>query len=178
MQKYLNNVQDQFGNALSSVTVTVNELPGGAPATIYSDNGVTPKANPFTNDSDGEFFFYADNGRYDIELTGPLTESISDIRLLDIAAIGSSLVINTDIDTATPPTTEAVTGNYEIYDNENDDLLARIGFSGSNDLRLRNYMHGGTIALEAEDAAGALQSVLQVTPTARQRFTTTVRPDL
>ena len=164
MQKYLNNVQDQFGNALPNVTVTINENPGGGLAAIFSDDGVTPKANPFVNDSDGEFNFYAANGRYDINLTGPLTESIVDIRLLDIAAIGATLVINTDIATATTPTTELVTGNYEIWDLDNTDLLAQIGFVGNNTLGIRNRMHGGQTILSGENAAGTFATMFAGDP--------------
>lgn len=39
-------------------------------STIYSDNILTPKANPFVAASDGFFFFYAANGRYDVTFSG------------------------------------------------------------------------------------------------------------
>ncbi len=39
-------------------------------ATIYSDVSNTPLANPFTADTNGYWFFYALNGRYDITLSG------------------------------------------------------------------------------------------------------------
>ena len=39
-------------------------------ASIYSDNALTAKANPFTSDSNGQFSFYAANGRYDIKFSG------------------------------------------------------------------------------------------------------------
>lgn len=41
-------------------------------ASIYSDNLSTPtaKANPFISASDGTFFFYAPNGRYDVKFSG------------------------------------------------------------------------------------------------------------
>ena len=48
----------------------------------------------------------------------------------------------TDINTATPPTTELVTGNFEIYDLEGVDLLATYGFNGSNELQIINEMYG------------------------------------
>jgi len=76
MQRYTNNVQDGFGNALSGVTVTVREVSGGAIADIFSDNGVSAKANPFTNDPDGEFFFYAADDRYNIFFTGPAQSAL------------------------------------------------------------------------------------------------------
>ena len=161
MQQYRNNVQDQLGNALSSVLVTVNILPAGTPATIFSDNGVTPKSNPFTNDSDGEFSFYAANGRYDIELTGPLTESIPDIILFDEDNLFTPLRILTDIVTADPPTVEAVTGNYEIWDFDNTTQLFNIGFVGSNRILIRNYMESGEMRLQVvPTGGGGFQNIL------------------
>jgi hypothetical protein len=164
MQKYQNNVQDQFGNAITGVTVTIRTNPGGVLATIYSDNGVTAKANPFTNDSDGEFFFYAANGRYDVELTGNASETKQDIILLDIPTTGTTIRINTDIVTASPPTTEAVVGQYEIWDLDTTDNLAQIGFNGSSTIRIANRMHGGLVQLNAEDSTGSPRVMFQGDP--------------
>lgn len=164
MQKYFNNVQDTFGNAISSVTVTIRTNPGGSIASIFSDNSGTVKANPFTNDADGEFFFYAADGRYDVELTGPITETNVDVRLLDIITGSSSIRINADINTATPPVAEAVTAQLLYYDLANNDLLADIGFLGSNALVINNRMHGGVFAIAAEDAAGTLRTILNSDP--------------
>lgn len=68
------------GNVLVVVpaaTVTVYLAGTSTLATIYSDNGVTPKANPFTADAQGRFNFYAANGFYDIQTsaTGYSTET-------------------------------------------------------------------------------------------------------
>lgn len=164
MQQYRNNVQDQFGNVIPSVTVTVNDLPGGGLAAIFSDDGVTPKSNPFTNDSDSEFNFYAANGRYDIELTGPLTESIPDIILFDEDGLFTPIQIRTDIVTATPPTTEAVTGVYEIVDNDATDLLASWGFTASNDLLSLNLMEAGLTGLQATQAGGGVVNTFLADP--------------
>src|SRR5882724_2602843 len=53
-----------------SCTVTVYLTGTLTLATIYSDNSSTPKSNPFTASSTGDWFFYPDNGRYDVSLTG------------------------------------------------------------------------------------------------------------
>lgn len=164
MQKYINNVQDTNGNAIGSVTVTIRDNPGGGVSTIFSDNAGTAKTNPFTNDPDGEFFFFAADGRYDIELTGPITETNDDIRLLDILTTGNTLRINTDINTATPPTTEAITGLYEIFDLANDDLLAQFGFQGSAVLIIQSRMHGGPIRLQGEDSGGIGRTIFEGDP--------------
>lgn len=63
--------------------------------------------------------------------------------------------INTDIVTATPPTTEAVTGQLQFYDADDTDLLAYVGFNASNLLNFYNQMRGGQVQLAATDAAGA-----------------------
>jgi hypothetical protein len=73
-------------------------------ATIYADNSGTPKANPFTaSTSDGLYFFYADNARYDVRLSGggiPTPFTIGDILLADPSAF-----------TATVATFKGRTGN-------------------------------------------------------------------
>lgn len=68
MQAYQNVVQDLLGTALASVTVSVFDHDTEDLSTIYSDDGVTPLANPFTNDANGSYKFYAANGRYDVVL--------------------------------------------------------------------------------------------------------------
>lgn len=62
MQLYSDIVTDQYGNVISGATVLISQ--GGSPATIYSDNGITPKTNPVTTDTKGEFSFYAAGGTY------------------------------------------------------------------------------------------------------------------
>jgi len=96
MQKYSGVVIDAKGAPMTGVTVTVNVAGGGA-ASIFSDNGVTSKANPFTNDANGSFEFYAANGRYDIVLakTGVtfVAADTSDVALFDplaSSAVGSA----------------------------------------------------------------------------------------
>src|SRR5215472_4897993 len=53
----------QLSHPLCLVTVYNH---GGGVATIYSDNNNTPLTNPFTAQTDGQFIFYANNGRYDV----------------------------------------------------------------------------------------------------------------
>lgn len=83
MEKYQSNVQNRKGDAVSGASVRVLTYPGNVLATIYSDDGVTPAANPLTTDSNGAFFFYAADGQYSLQISGngiaPLT--ISDVAL-------------------------------------------------------------------------------------------------
>jgi len=53
-----------------SCTVTVYLTGTLTLATLYSDNSGTPKANPFTANTSGYLFFYADDGRYDVTISG------------------------------------------------------------------------------------------------------------
>lgn len=69
MEKFSNVAIDPAGNAISSVTITVYEAGTLTLASLFSDNGVTAKANPHLNEADGSILFYATNGRYDIVLT-------------------------------------------------------------------------------------------------------------
>ena len=80
--------------AYPGATVTVYEGGTLVVATIYSDNGSTPKSNPFTASSDASWFFYAADGKYDVKFSGggittPWT--LSDV-LLDDSTTGASAV--------------------------------------------------------------------------------------
>jgi hypothetical protein len=60
--------QQSFPGCTVNVYVTGS---GGSRAAIYSDNAGTALANPFTaNLTTGYYFFYADNGSYDIQISG------------------------------------------------------------------------------------------------------------
>ncbi len=87
MERHTDNVQNLLGDAVSGVTVTVRLTDLGTLASIFSDDLASPtvKANPFTNDADGEFFFYALNDTYDIELSGPVAETRLSVELFDPA---------------------------------------------------------------------------------------------
>ena len=61
---------DLDGPWVASPTVTVYVSGTTTIASIFDDNGVTPKANPFTGPSTGLIFFYAADGLYDVLLTG------------------------------------------------------------------------------------------------------------
>ncbi len=56
---------NQTGSNASSTGGSVEFLPS-----LYSDNAGTVQGNPFTAASDGRWFFYADDGRYDLTFSG------------------------------------------------------------------------------------------------------------
>lgn len=63
----------------SSTTLVQRSFPGATvdvfiagtsnPASIFSDEGGTPKSNPFIADTDGYWGFWADDGRYDVKFS-------------------------------------------------------------------------------------------------------------
>lgn len=66
MQNYFDNlVSSRTNRPAAGVTVHVTRDDGGA-FTLYSDNGVTEKANPFTTNANGFFEFYARDGWYTV----------------------------------------------------------------------------------------------------------------
>lgn len=88
MQKYQNNVQTLDGRAIVGASVTVTEYPGGAPATVYNANGSGVITQPILTNGDGEFAFYAANGRYQLSVTGggiSVAQTITDVILFDPA---------------------------------------------------------------------------------------------
>ena len=86
------------------------------------------------------------------------------VAVSDVAA-GNEITFDVlaDIDTATPPTTEAVNGLYRVRDNQGVNDLMSLGFQASNQLELRNLMHGGTIRVGGEDSAGIFQEFILAT---------------
>lgn len=55
---------------VASPTVTVYNSGTAVLAAIFDDDGVTSKANPFTGPATGLVYFYAPDGKYDIQFTG------------------------------------------------------------------------------------------------------------
>lgn len=70
MEHHYQVLHDQKGNVIRAAAVHVYNTGTTTYATLYSDNGVTTKANPFTTSSGtsdpGAYDFYAANGAYDI----------------------------------------------------------------------------------------------------------------
>lgn len=57
------------GTATCSGTVTITSTMIGTIATLYADNNGTPLSNPFIASKQGFWYFYPDNGRYDVQFT-------------------------------------------------------------------------------------------------------------
>ena len=86
MERYFDVVTDRRGNAISGATVTI-KTEAGSNATIFSDDGVTTAANPQTTNADGEYTFFAANGKYTVQIVaeGYGSENKSDQILFDPA---------------------------------------------------------------------------------------------
>lgn len=86
MQKFASNVQDKNGRAVGGASVTVLDSVGN-PAAIFIGNNSSAQTNPIVTDVDGEYAFYAANGRYSITISAPgfIGESVSDVLLYDPA---------------------------------------------------------------------------------------------
>jgi hypothetical protein len=146
MQAYSNFAQQGdvsvVTSGLSSTTVVEGSYPlctvsvylhgSGTLASIYSDNGVTPLANPFTANSNGQFTFYAANNRYDVTLSnnsgsGPASPiTIPDILLNDPAGGGG--VVNSVF--GRDGTVIAQTGDYTVSQVTGAAPLASPTFTG------------------------------------------------
>ena len=62
MHRKIGTIFDAQGNPMSGVSITVKLAGTATNGTLFSDNNRTSLGNPFTNDSNGSFEFYAPNG--------------------------------------------------------------------------------------------------------------------
>ena len=94
MQRYTNFIASTTATnstltVLSNASCVVYIAGTLGAATLYSDNGVTPLANPFLSSATGRIDFYAANGRYDVVVSkvGYLSVTISDIEFDDLVSV-------------------------------------------------------------------------------------------
>jgi hypothetical protein len=168
---------DGFGNEayldgnIDDVRMTIGSV-------RYSTGGaITPPTSAFpTSGGAPSFDIYDGDGNLSAKAVDPATGGLfanntltgaGEERVLTESDAGSSSVdarVLTDIATATPPTFEAVTGNFTIYDADDDDQLMRLGFDASDNLTLRNYMHDGRVIIEGESSAGVVRTLADFDP--------------
>jgi hypothetical protein len=97
VQKYQNSIQDLKGNAVAGASIAVYIFGTASLATIYSDNGVTViPPGELLSDAEGEFAFYAANGRYNVQVvaTGLASQTTYDVLLFDPEDAGITSVKN------------------------------------------------------------------------------------
>lgn len=88
MKRYEDSVLRNTGTTMlpvSGATITVYTAGTTTTVSIYSDDGVTPKSNPTTTDSNGTYFFYVADGLYDIkhEHSSITTTTKEDVLIVD-----------------------------------------------------------------------------------------------
>lgn len=143
MQKYQSSVIDQFGNCIPGVSITVRTL-AGALAVIFSDNGVTPQANPFTTNSLGELSFYAADGRYRVTgiINGQEVVLDRDVLLEDLA----------DVDDAN---FNVITANTANIGNLNVSGTSALAVVTATVLTVVGAIAGGSLSVIGSSALGA-----------------------
>jgi len=100
MHRKIGTIFDAQGNPMSGVSITVKLAGTATNGTLFSDNNRTSLGNPFTNDSNGSFEFYAPNGRYDLSFskTGATFQASdsTDILLFDPRDDDTYVVLHSD----------------------------------------------------------------------------------
>jgi hypothetical protein len=70
MQHYSSQAFTDIAKPAGGAAIAVKIAGTNNNATIYSDDGITVKSNPFMADSIGHFDFYVASGKYDITISG------------------------------------------------------------------------------------------------------------
>jgi len=89
MKQYIDTLQDVNGNALVGAAVLVQNYIGGANASIFSDDGLTPiLTSTVATGADGQFSFFAADGDYNLVMSKNATvfKTQSPVNLFDSAA--------------------------------------------------------------------------------------------
>lgn len=91
MKRHQDYVLDREGNAVAGAEVYVRKQSDSTLVQLYSDNGVTTKANPTTTDNDGEFFFYtADNDlKLEVFVEGVEQQEVTHFQHYDLSVIST-----------------------------------------------------------------------------------------
>jgi hypothetical protein len=104
---------------------TVNVYLAGTltPASIFSDVGGTPKANPFIASTDGYWFFWADDGQYDVKFSGGGITTPFSLFNFTVGQSGAlndpgsnGILARTAANTVTPRTITGVTNETAVTD--------------------------------------------------------------
>lgn len=116
MEHFTTSLQDEYGRAIQGAMVSVKVAGSSTNATLYTDNGVTAKANPFITGIDGVVDFYASNGVYDIIYTksGKVfnPDKTKRIALFDVSDGGGGAGGSATITSGTPLPSTCTTGTF------------------------------------------------------------------
>lgn len=75
--------------------------------------------------------------------------------------------LHADISTASPPTTESVTAIHRVVDRTGANLLAEMGFSANENLRIKNHMEGANTQLWGVESGGVARLLFDGVPGGR-----------
>jgi hypothetical protein len=112
MRQYIDTLQDVQGNALVGATVLVQNYIGGANASIFSDNGLTPiLTSTVATGADGQFSFFAADGNYTLVMSKNATifktqspvvlfDGAAQLSFTDTGAANAYAVSNSDLEKA------------------------------------------------------------------------------
>lgn len=158
MQKYHDTVLSNSGagpvKPVAGAEVTVTTLAGDL-ATIYSDNGVTPKANPITTNDKGYYDFYAADGRYTLTIwSGASNQTVSDILLEDPA------------DNPPPPVSSFMAAALVAEDAEE----AQLAIDAPSASRLAVRWAGPILGIIGDSRAAASYTTTGVAPSTSKKF--------
>ena len=119
MQKYRDVVLNARGMPVVGALVLVNNYPSGIAASLFSSNNANPIGSQLSTDANGQFAFYAADGRYSLTISGIgiTTQTINDILLqdpaTDISFPGGAALVGTT-PTATLVSTNVQTSLAEL----------------------------------------------------------------
>lgn len=163
MQRYTDYVTDQHGNPVFRASVLVTIHGSGVAAALFSDNGVTPKANPLTTDGLGKFWFYAADGRYDLTITSPnqIQAQVLDVLLEDPlegspAVFGDITANSLTLNNPLPPSSggtgiDTYNPGQILVGNASGGLDATLLSSGDSKIQVTNG--SGSVVVSAPGAA-------------------------
>jgi hypothetical protein len=112
MRQYIDTLQDVQGNALVGASILVQNYIGGANASIFSDNGLTPiLTSTVATGADGQFSFFAADGNYNLVMSKNATifktqspvvlfDGAAQLTFSDTGAANAYAVSNSDLEKA------------------------------------------------------------------------------
>lgn len=156
MQKYFNTIVNDSGTGLNGALVRVTQS-SGIVASIYSDNGVTPAANPLISDGSGNFQFYAADGTYTLTITynGKVVKTLAGV------VLGSDAASNEDLTALAANLTNinAAASNLSAINTAAQNIAAIQGAAGNAQAAATS----ATAAQSAQTAAEAARDSVNTT---------------
>lgn len=158
LQKFFYYIQDRQGNATAGATLQVKNQ-AGSNATLYEDDGTTPKDNPLTSDSNGLVEAKVEAGTYDFVITNAdFSDTIEDVVIANPTA---TMFEDADGDTKiqVEESSDDDTIRFDAAGSEIADITSaglRLGGSGA---RVTTILDEDTMSSDSATAIPTQQSV-------------------